>query len=104
MSGTLHLPKGRLAYVSQDGFIMPGSIKDNVLFDLPMRAELYRRCIDAVALDTDIACLPLQDEHPAAQLSGGQRARVALCRALYSQADLCATFSNWHNVELTFFF
>lgn len=89
LSGEMSRIEGRYAYCCQDAFITDQSVKENILFESPMDQLHYQRCLRAVAIDQDIQSLTLKDDHPAKQLSGGQKSRIALCRALYSRADVC---------------
>merc|ERR1719199_1108840 len=83
---------GRVAYCSQVPWIMSTTVKENILFGKPFNEKEYKRVIRATALDTDIA----QFEHGDAteigdrglNLSGGQKARLSLARAAYSDADV----------------
>ena len=49
-----------------------------------MDERLYVQALHSTALDDDVAAWPLGDSNRGSALSGGQRARVALARALYS--------------------
>jgi ATP-binding cassette, subfamily C (CFTR/MRP), member 1 len=87
--------KGSLAYFSQNIFIFNASIRENILFghvDEPMNVELYQRCLDCCALRHDLTLFPNGDETEIGErgvtLSGGQKARVALARAVYHQGDI----------------
>ena len=82
---------GTLAYVPQS-WVFAGTLRDNVLFGEPFDEEKYREVIEACALTEDIDRFPNGDfsfvgEHGVA-LSGGQRARVSLARAVYANADV----------------
>ncbi|KAK2574259.1 ATP-binding cassette sub-family C member 4 [Acropora cervicornis] len=83
---------GTLAYVPQSSWVFAGTLRDNVLFGEPFDEEKYREVIEACALTEDIDRFPNGDfsfvgEHGVA-LSGGQRARVSLARAVYANADV----------------
>ncbi|KAF4091560.1 hypothetical protein AMELA_G00038270 [Ameiurus melas] len=82
---------GRVSYSSQTAWIMPGTIRDNILFGLIYEEYRYSRVIKACQLEEDLAALPENDRTPLAEgglnLSGGQKARVALARAVYRDAD-----------------
>ncbi|XP_030628604.1 cystic fibrosis transmembrane conductance regulator [Chanos chanos] len=83
---------GRISYSSQTPWIMPGSIRDNILFGLSHDEFRYTNVIKACQLEEDLATLPEKDKTPLAEggmnLSGGQKARVALARAVYRDADV----------------
>lgn len=73
-------------------WIMSGSVRSNILFGQPFDKARYTSAIDASALTVDLAALPAGDETELGErginLSGGQKARVALARALYSQRSV----------------
>jgi ATP-binding cassette subfamily C (CFTR/MRP) protein 1 len=86
---------GKLAYFSQSPFILNASVRDNILFghvDQAVDEELYQRSLDVCALRRDLELLPFGDTTEIGEkgitLSGGQKARVALARAVYHQADI----------------
>ena len=90
-SGTVTC-SGTLAYVPQSSWVFAGTLRDNVLFGEAFDEEKYRKVIEACALREDIDRFPNGDfsfvgEHGVA-LSGGQRARVSLARAVYANADV----------------
>ena len=83
---------GDVAYASQTAWLQNGTVKENILFTADFEQERYDRVIEACCLGPDLAELPSGDEttigENGASLSGGQRARVALARALYSKAPM----------------
>jgi ABC-type multidrug transport system fused ATPase/permease subunit len=98
LHGELHLAKGsikhfgNIAYVSDTPWVFPGTIRDNILFGLTYEEEWYSHTIKACQLERDFKRFPDQDlshiGEQGATLSGGQRTRVALARAVYSRADI----------------
>ncbi len=80
------------AFVSQTPWIEGGTVKENIVFGVPFVADRYRRVLAACALEKDIELLVDGDETEVGPkgvtLSGGQRWRVALARALYSRAGI----------------
>ena len=89
LGGAVRRPNLRYAFCSQDPWISDGSVKENILLEAPLDASFYDRCLKATALDYDLESLASGDEHAAGKLSGGQKARVALARALYTRSDIC---------------
>ncbi|GMF61673.1 unnamed protein product [Phytophthora fragariaefolia] len=78
---------GRLAYVSQDTWIRNATLRDNILFEEAYDDERYARVLDASQLAMDLRALPNGDQteidERGINLSGGQKARVAIARAMY---------------------
>jgi ATP-binding cassette subfamily B protein len=73
------------AYVEQETPVVPGTIRENLLFSRPDAGEEdVRRVLAAVRLDGDLAALPdgLDTSLVSSSVSGGQRQRIALARAL----------------------
>ena len=86
------LHKGKIAYVPQTSWVFTGTLRENILFNQPFDEEKYRRTIEACDLNTDISTFPNGDKtilgERGCSLSGGQRARVNLARAVYFDADI----------------
>ena len=83
---------GRIAYISQTPWVFSGSVRENIVFGRPFNQHLYNQALEACDLQRDLRMLPGGDmtkvgQH-GASLSGGQRARVSLARALYSEARI----------------
>jgi ABC-type multidrug transport system fused ATPase/permease subunit len=77
--------RSRLAYVEQETPIVPGTIRDNLLFTHPdATEEELRRALDEVRLGDKIDALPegLDTSLTSSSVSGGQRQRIALARAI----------------------
>ncbi|CAK4663658.1 hypothetical protein LEN26_001378 [Aphanomyces euteiches] len=83
---------GQIAYFSQQSWIQNMSIRDNILFGKPYERSKYHRVLEACALVKDLALFPAGDRTEIGQkgvnISGGQKARVCLARACYSDADI----------------
>lgn len=86
------LQPGSMALVTQTPWMANMTIQDNILFGLPMDSERYALVLHSCALDKDLAMLKDGDATLIAikgvTLSGGQRSRIALARALYSRATV----------------
>ncbi len=83
--------RSRLAYVEQETPLVPGTIRDNLLFTHPDGTnEEVRRALAAVRLDDVVDALPdgADTALEAGQLSGGQRLRIAVARAVLRTPDV----------------
>ncbi|CAF1179879.1 unnamed protein product, partial [Adineta ricciae] len=83
---------GSFCYVPQEPWIFSSSIKENILFGKSFNHKLFQRVVNATALDIDFQNLThgahtlVGDQ--GVMLSGGQKARVNMARALYRDADI----------------
>ncbi|KAL4862342.1 hypothetical protein BDV12DRAFT_207304 [Aspergillus spectabilis] len=86
------LVDGMVAYVSQDPWIENTTIRDAILFGLPWNQSRYEEVLHACALSPDLKIFPAGDKTDIGSnginLSGGQKWRLALARALYSRARI----------------
>lgn len=84
--------RGSVAYVSQTPWIFNGSVRENILFGCRYDESIYNETIRACALTDDMAVLPDGDStivgEKGISLSGGQKARISLARAVYARADV----------------
>lgn len=91
VSGSVNM-HGSIAYVSQEAWIVNGTVRDNILFGRQMDKNLYLRVIKAAALDVDLAGMAGGDlteiGDRGVNLSGGQKQRVSIARALYCNRDI----------------
>ena len=84
--------RGRIAYVAQQPWIMNASVKENIVFGHRWDPQFYNQTVAACALGDDFRQLPDGDQTEVGErgisLSGGQKARVSLARAVYARADV----------------
>ena len=87
-------PKGEknsnfMSYCAQSPWVVNDTLRGNILFGRKYDKERYDKVIEACALVDDLAILPAGDKTEIGEkginLSGGQKARVSLARAMYSQ-------------------
>ena len=83
---------GKISYVSQIPWIFAGTIRENILFSKSFKKEKYERVLKACCLITDFRSFRAGDStvigEKGVNLSGGQKARLSLARALYTEADI----------------
>ncbi|KAM0789106.1 hypothetical protein ACM66B_003161 [Microbotryomycetes sp. NB124-2] len=83
---------GLAAFVPQSAWLQNASVRANICFGLPFRAERYQAVLQACSLVSDLAILEDGDQTEIGEkginLSGGQKARVSLARAVYSRASV----------------
>ncbi|XP_071733419.1 ABC transporter C family member 13-like [Rutidosis leptorrhynchoides] len=83
---------GSVAYVPQIPWILSGTIRDNVVFGQNYDPIRYSAVLKACALETDVSLMVGGDMsyigEKGLNLSGGQKARLALARAVYHGSDL----------------
>jgi ABC-type multidrug transport system fused ATPase/permease subunit len=84
--------KGSVAYMGQRPFIQNSTLRDNITFGLPFDQQKYSQTLFECALLPDLKVLPGGDMTEIGErginLSGGQKARVALARAVYADATI----------------
>jgi len=90
-SGLVQLPQ-RVAYAPQTPWIFAGTIRSNIILGSAFEEAWYEKVINACCLDKDLQQLESGDLTEiggrGVNLSGGQRARVGLARAVYAKTQL----------------
>jgi len=83
---------GNISFAEQEPTIFAGTFRENVCFGKPYEPEFYKTVVKACNLEGDLKLFPQGDLSEIGErgnnLSGGQKARLALARAVYSQADI----------------
>lgn len=83
---------GKMSYSAQEPWLFEGTIRNNIIFVDEYNDERYRKVIEVCALDRDLKLLGRGDQTIVGErgisLSGGQKARISLARAIYKQADI----------------
>ncbi|XP_043489860.1 ATP-binding cassette sub-family C member 10 [Polistes fuscatus] len=79
-------------YVKQNPWLQRGTIRDNILFGKSYDYNKYKSILEACALLDDINSLPKRDLSAIGEagntLSGGQKTRISLARAIYADKDI----------------
>ena len=80
------------AFCPQYAWIQNASVRDNILFGKEMDRAWYKEVIEACALKPDFEMLPQGDATEIGErgitVSGGQKQRLNIARAIYFDADL----------------
>lgn len=90
-SGTIRIG-GSVSYSSQEPWLFLSTVRRNIIFGQEYDRELYRTVVQVCALERDFELFPDEDKtlvgERGVSLSGGQRARINLARAVYRNADV----------------
>lgn len=83
---------GKVSYTSQEPWVFEASVRDNILFVDEYNPVRYAQVVNACALLKDFKLFSNGDQTLVGErgvtLSGGQKARISLARAVYRQADI----------------
>ncbi|TDG43887.1 hypothetical protein AWZ03_009693 [Drosophila navojoa] len=83
---------GTFSYASQEPWLFTGTVRQNILFGQAMDRRRYAQVVKNCALERDFELLPYGDKtivgERGASLSGGQKARISLARAVYRQTAI----------------
>ncbi|EIW66578.1 hypothetical protein TREMEDRAFT_65446 [Tremella mesenterica DSM 1558] len=90
IEGFFHLPReGGVSYAAQESWCLSETIKDNILFGEPYEDFRYKKVLRDCALEADLKLFDDGDQTEIGEkgitLSGGQKARVTLARAVYAK-------------------
>ena len=83
---------GELAYVEQEPFILSDTIKYNIILGKELNETRLAEVVKVCQLESDLELFPKGIDtfigEQGVNISGGQKARIALARAVYSDADI----------------
>ncbi|XP_044268658.1 ATP-binding cassette sub-family C member 4-like [Tribolium madens] len=83
---------GKISYASQEPWLFASTVRNNILFGREYDRTLYREVVKVCALEQDFKQFPQGDKTVVGErgvsLSGGQRARINLARAVYKGGDV----------------
>jgi ABC-type multidrug transport system fused ATPase/permease subunit len=98
MAGDMRKTKGDVvmgasrAFCPQYAWIQNATVRQNILFGKEMDKSWYKKVIEACALQPDLDMLPQGDETEIGErgitVSGGQKQRMNIARAIYFDSDL----------------
>eukprot|EP00801_Mesodinium_rubrum_P000140 Mrub_00140.p1 GENE.Mrub_00140~~Mrub_00140.p1 ORF type:complete len:1272 (+),score=145.19 Mrub_00140:200-3817(+) len=93
VGGSIKMPADtKIAYCSQEPWIVHESLLSNIVMEHELNDDKIKSLLNLTKLEHDISMLQdgLYTEigDNGVNLSGGQKSRVQLCRALYTDADL----------------
>ncbi|XP_056844454.1 ABC transporter C family member 12-like [Raphanus sativus] len=78
--------RGSVAYVPQVSWIFNATVRENIIFGSDFEPERYWRAIEVTALLRDVILQRL--ENVGVNISGGQKQRMSMARAVYSNSDV----------------
>ena len=83
---------GNISYVGQEAWIQNNTIQNNIIFYHPYNPTKYQTILDLCELNQDLQSFPGGDlteiGEKGVNLSGGQKARISLARAMYCDNDI----------------
>ena len=83
---------GSISYASQNPWILNGTVRDNIIFYNELDIERYKKVLEICQLISELSQLPggemTEISSNGQNISGGQKARISLARAIYKDADI----------------
>ncbi|CAG9783021.1 unnamed protein product [Diatraea saccharalis] len=90
-SGSLSV-NGKVSFSCQESWLFSGTVRENILFGSTYDSQKYKEVTRVCCLVSDFNQFPYGDQSFVGErgvtLSGGQRARINLARAVYRNADI----------------
>jgi len=87
-----NIVNGTISYASQNPWILNGTVRDNIIFYNELDIERYSKVLEICQLLSDLNQLPggelTEISSNGQNISGGQKARISLARAIYKNADI----------------
>ncbi|CAF3667384.1 unnamed protein product [Adineta steineri] len=93
INGQINTANSVFSYAPQSSWIFADTLRNNILLNRPFNEQRYRDVIYACCLDIDLSQFGHSGDltmigERGVNLSGGQKARLSLARALYVDADI----------------
>ena len=84
---------GKIAFAGEEPWIISGTIRENILMGITYEEEWYNKVIKACSLERDLDLFKEYRDQTmigdrGITLSGGQKARISLARAVYSNREI----------------